>query len=61
MTSAPLPVDEYVRPLNLTHDEILDTPSEEVFDRITLLTARLLGMGRVSPLMTTRLFRYSVR
>ncbi|MBB6015375.1 diguanylate cyclase domain-containing protein [Deinococcus radiopugnans] len=43
MIGAPLPPHEYVRLLDLARYEILDTPREEVFDRITRLTARLLG------------------
>lgn len=43
MTGAPLPPDEYARLLDLARYEVLDTPREEVFDRITRLAARLLG------------------
>lgn len=43
MTSAPLPRDEYARLLDLAQYEVLDTPREETFDRITRLAARLLG------------------
>lgn len=43
MTGAPLPTDEYTRLLDLAHYEILDTPQEEAFDRITRLAAHLLG------------------
>lgn len=43
MTGAPLPSDEYDRLLNLAHYEILDTPTEDAFDCITRLAARLLG------------------
>ncbi|MBB5365300.1 sensor domain-containing diguanylate cyclase [Deinococcus humi] len=42
MTAAPLSHDEYVRLLDLARYDILDTPREEVFDRITRLAARLL-------------------
>ncbi|GAA3995660.1 sensor domain-containing diguanylate cyclase [Deinococcus rubellus] len=43
MTSAPLPPDEYARLLDLARYQILDTPPEEAFDRITRLAARLLN------------------
>ncbi|MDV6375434.1 sensor domain-containing diguanylate cyclase [Deinococcus arenicola] len=43
MTGAPLPTDEYARLLDLAHYEVLDTPQEEAFDRITRLAAHLLG------------------
>lgn len=43
MTGAPLPSDEYARLLTLAQYEILDTPAEDTFDRITRLAARLLG------------------
>ncbi|CAM3568018.1 GGDEF domain-containing protein [Deinococcus saxicola] len=42
MSGAPLPAHEYARLLDLAHYEILDTPPEAVFDRITRLAARLL-------------------
>jgi diguanylate cyclase (GGDEF)-like protein len=42
MIGAPLPPNEYVRLLDLARYEILDTPREVVFDRITRLAARLL-------------------
>ncbi|TSA84529.1 sensor domain-containing diguanylate cyclase [Deinococcus detaillensis] len=43
MTAAPLPPDEYARLLDLARYEVLDTPPEEAFDRITRLAARLLN------------------
>ncbi|OLV17705.1 sensor histidine kinase [Deinococcus marmoris] len=43
MTGAPFPPDEYARLLALAQYEILDTPQEEAFDRITRLAAHLLG------------------
>ncbi|WP_161882168.1 sensor domain-containing diguanylate cyclase [Deinococcus alpinitundrae] len=43
MTGAPLPPDEYARLLDLARYEILDTPQEEAYDRITRLAARLLN------------------
>jgi len=43
MTSAPFPTDEYARLMDLAHYEVLDTPREEAFDRITRLAARLLN------------------
>ncbi|GGR23510.1 sensor domain-containing diguanylate cyclase [Deinococcus ruber] len=43
MTSAPLPAQEYARLLALARYEILDTPPEAVFDRVTRLAAHLLG------------------
>lgn len=43
MTGAPLPHDEYARLLDLAHYEVLDTPREEAFDRITRLAAQLLN------------------
>ncbi|SMB81530.1 sensor domain-containing diguanylate cyclase [Deinococcus hopiensis] len=43
MSSAPLPSDEYARLMDLAHYEVLDTPREEAFDRITRLAARLLN------------------
>ena len=43
MTSAPLPANEYARLLDLARYEILDTPEEEAYDRITRLAARLLN------------------
>ncbi len=42
MTGAPLPPEEDARLLELARYEILDTPPEEAFDRITRLAARLL-------------------
>lgn len=48
MTGAPLPPDEYARLLNLAHYEVLDTPAEDAFDRITRLAARLLGTPAAS-------------
>ncbi|ADV65735.1 GAF domain-containing protein [Deinococcus maricopensis] len=41
MTGAPLPPDESARLLDLARYQVLDTPPEELFDRITRLTARL--------------------
>ncbi|WP_415814359.1 GAF domain-containing protein, partial [Deinococcus marmoris] len=42
MIGAPSPPDEYARLLDLAHYEILDTPAEDVFDRIARLAAHLL-------------------
>ncbi|OLV17900.1 GAF domain-containing protein [Deinococcus marmoris] len=42
MTSAPLPSGEYARLLELSRYEILDTPAEAAFDRITRLAARVM-------------------
>lgn len=43
MSAAPLPTDEFERQQLLESLNILDTPSEPVFDRVTRLTSRLLG------------------
>lgn len=42
MTGAPLPPDEYARLMDLARYEVLDTPREAAFDRITRLAAHLL-------------------
>jgi diguanylate cyclase (GGDEF)-like protein len=42
MRTAPLPSDEAARLLDLARYDILDTPAEEAFDRITRLASRLL-------------------
>lgn len=44
MRTAPLPPDEAARLLDLARYDILDTPAEEAFDRITRLAARLLSV-----------------
>lgn len=44
MRTAPLPPDEAARLLELARYDILDTPAEEAFDRITRLAARLLAV-----------------
>lgn len=44
MTAAPLPSDEAARLLALEAHEILDTPPEAVFDRLTRLASTLLEM-----------------
>lgn len=44
MTHAPLPPDETARLLDLARYHVLDTPREEVFDRITRLAARVLDV-----------------
>ncbi|ULH17695.1 sensor domain-containing diguanylate cyclase (plasmid) [Deinococcus sp. KNUC1210] len=43
MISAPLPDNEYARLLALARYEILDTPPEAAFDRLTRLASYLLG------------------
>ena len=49
MATYPIPPDEEDR-LNLLHAlNILDTPSEEAFDRMTRLVALILGKVRTSP------------
>ncbi|UBV45018.1 sensor domain-containing diguanylate cyclase (plasmid) [Deinococcus taeanensis] len=48
MTSAPLPEQEYARLLALARYDILDTASEETFDRLTRLTARTLRVPGVA-------------
>jgi hypothetical protein len=40
----PLPVDEPQRLIALKRYDLLDTPPEEAFDRITQLAAGVLGM-----------------
>ncbi len=42
--SPPLPVDEPHRLVALKRHDLLDTPPEEAFDRITRLAAGVLGM-----------------
>ncbi|AFD24499.1 sensor domain-containing diguanylate cyclase [Deinococcus gobiensis] len=44
MRTAPLPSDEAARLLDLARYDILDTPAEQAFDRITRLAARLLDV-----------------
>lgn len=44
MRTAPLPSDEAARLLDLARYDILDTPAEEAFDRVTRLAARLLSV-----------------
>lgn len=44
MQSAPLTSDEDIRLALLDTLEILDTEPEEVFDRVTRMASRLLGM-----------------
>ncbi|MES2205512.1 MAG: EAL domain-containing protein [Pseudomonadota bacterium] len=43
MQSAPIPADDAKRVLTLHSAQILDTPQEELFDRITRLASRLLN------------------
>ncbi|WP_034387239.1 sensor domain-containing diguanylate cyclase [Deinococcus sp. YIM 77859] len=42
MSAAPLPDHEYARLLELARYDVLDTPPEAAFDRLTRLTARVL-------------------
>lgn len=44
MQKAPIPLDEAARLEKLRSLQILDTPAEERFDRVTRLATRLFGV-----------------